>query len=109
MPPKKYCGEGRVPRGKVRGTPGECYLIGRKSGFVGGLMKGEDVGTEKSMKRAKVGKEIKSKAKRDFKSMSKDNVRDIARQNKVKNYSKMSKDDLVKSVATRAELNDYRR
>lgn len=35
-----YCGRNAVPpAGKVRGTSNQCFLQGRKAGFVGGISK----------------------------------------------------------------------
>ena len=36
----KYCGRKRLPAGRVMGTANECYLIGRRSGFYAGFLKG---------------------------------------------------------------------
>ncbi len=104
-----YCGnQKKAPSGKVVGTPSECYKIGRRSGFAGGIESGVKEGTGRQIRRSIISKEVRSKAPRDFKKMSKDMVRDEARKKGVKNYSKMSKDDLVTRVATAKELRMYR-
>jgi hypothetical protein len=36
-----YCGTKKTPRGRVAGTKNQCYVIGRKSGFVGGISKND--------------------------------------------------------------------
>jgi len=102
---KIYCGDKKVPSGRKAGTPNECYRLGIKSGFVGGIQKG----TGQQIKRSIIAKEVRSKAPRDFKSMTRDQVSEFARKAKVRNYRKLSKDELVESVATRKELANYRR
>ena len=40
-----YCGSKvQVPKGKVRGRPNECFMLGRRAGFYAGILKGRDQG-----------------------------------------------------------------
>ena len=34
-----YCGSKKTPAGKVRGTSNQCFMVGRKAGFIGGISK----------------------------------------------------------------------
>jgi hypothetical protein len=37
-----YCGSNvKVPKGKIRGRPIQCFIAGRKSGFYAGLLKAQ--------------------------------------------------------------------
>jgi len=37
-----YCGANeRVPRGRIRGRPNQCFLLGRRTGFYAGLLRGQ--------------------------------------------------------------------
>lgn len=101
---KPYCGFKKPPGGRRKGSPGECYNIGRKSGYAAGIQKG----TEQQVTRSKVAKAAAKKAPIMFREMSKDMVRDMARRKGVRNYSRMTKDELVESVATARELRLYR-
>ena len=37
--PTPYCGKKVTPAGKVKGTANQCFKVGLKAGFVGGLSK----------------------------------------------------------------------
>jgi hypothetical protein len=99
-----YCGSKRPPRGRDYGAPSFCFKRGLRAGFAAGIQKGQ----EKQVKRSAIAKNVARAAPKDFKSMSKDTVRDMAREKGVKNYSKMSKDQLVEKIATPIELRRYR-
>lgn len=36
---KPYCGFKATPKGKVRGTSAQCFISGRRAGFIGALSK----------------------------------------------------------------------
>lgn len=77
-----YCGnKTRPPRGKVFGTPNECFLKGRKAGFVGGVSKGLVKLTPDGLN-----------------GLRKDVVREIAYRFGVTGYSQMSKEGLINAI-----------
>ena len=78
-----YCGrKTKLPRGKNRfGTPNECYLKGRQSGFIGGISKGLVPLTVEGLN-----------------PLSKDVIRDIAYKFRVPSYSRLSKEGLITAI-----------
>jgi len=49
-PLRIYCGTKAVPPGKILGRPNQCYKSGLRSGFVAGIMKGEESGLQSGYK-----------------------------------------------------------
>ena len=77
-----YCGnKDKVPKGKTRGTPNECFLKGRTAGFVGGVSKG-----------------IINLNQRSLNNLRKDVVREIAYRFRVRGYSNMTKPELIAGI-----------
>ena len=77
-----YCGnKTRPPRGKVFGTPNQCFLKGRKAGFVGGISKG-----------------LVKLAPEGLNGLRKDVVREIAYRFGVTGYSQMTKAELINAI-----------
>jgi len=77
-----YCGKNKnPPRGKTFGTPNQCFLKGRKSGFVAGLSKG-----------------LVPLTRDGLNQLRKDVVREMAFRFGVRNYSQMSKEQLVNGI-----------
>ena len=78
-----YCGKKKkLPRGKNRfGTPNECYVKGRQSGFVGGISKG-----------------LVSLTDEELNKLSKDVIRDIAYKYSVPRYSTLGKAGLITAI-----------
>jgi hypothetical protein len=77
-----YCGsKTRPPRGKVFGTPNQCFLKGRKAGFIGGISKGLVKLTPDGLN-----------------GLRKDVVREIAYRFGVTRYSRMTKAELINAI-----------
>jgi hypothetical protein len=77
-----YCGsKQRPPKGKRFGNPNECFLKGRKAGFVAGLSKGFVALTLDGLN-----------------SLRKDVVREIAYRFRVGGYSQMTKAVLIENI-----------
>ena len=77
-----YCGKKKnPPKGKRFGNPNECFLKGRRSGFIGGLTKGLVPLTRDSLN-----------------SLRKDVVREIAYRFQVSGYSQMTKEVLIENI-----------
>jgi|DEB0MinimDraft_10_1074344.scaffolds.fasta_scaffold08956_6 hypothetical protein len=77
-----YCGKKKnPPKGKRFGNPNECFLKGRRSGFIGGLTKGLVPLTRDSLN-----------------SLRKDVIREIASRFGVRRYSLMSKEELITNI-----------
>jgi len=77
-----YCGKERQPpKGKRFGTPNQCFLKGRKAGFVGGVSKG-----------------LVPLTRDGLNQLRKDVVRELAFRFGVRNYSQMSKEQLVNGI-----------
>jgi hypothetical protein len=77
-----YCGnKTRPPRGKRFGTPNECFLKGRKAGFIGGISKGLIPLTRDGLN-----------------GLRKDVVREIAFRFGVRRYSQMTKEELINAI-----------
>ena len=82
-----YCGgKQRPPGNKVFGTPNECYLKGRKAGFVGGIQKG-----------------VIKLNRTELNKLRKDVIRSIAVKFMVNNYSNLSKEQLMAGILERAQ------
>lgn len=77
-----YCGrKTKVPKGKVQGTPNQCFLKGRKSGYIGGISLGL------------IKLDLDS-----LNSLRKDVVREIAYRFGVMGYSNMTKQVLIENI-----------
>lgn len=87
---KPYCGAKKVPKGERRGTSTECYFIGRKAGFVGGISKS-------NVKLTQTG----------LGQLRKDVLREIAYRFNVKNYSHMLKADLINNILAKKGNKEY--
>jgi hypothetical protein len=78
---RPYCGTKKPSKAQRIGTPTECYYLGRKSGFVGGISKSNVELTQKGLG-----------------GLRKDVIREIAFRFNVKNYSNMLKTDLIDNI-----------
>lgn len=87
---KPYCGAKKPSSGERRGTSTECYYLGRKAGFVGGISKSNVELSQKGLG-----------------SLRKDVVREIAFRFKVNNYSNMLKTDLIDNILAKKGNNKF--
>jgi hypothetical protein len=83
---KPYCGSKKPTSKERKGTPTECYYLGRKAGFVGGISKSNIELSQKGLG-----------------SLRKDVLREIAFRFKVKNYSHMLKTELIDNILARKQ------
>ena len=81
---KIYCGKKNTPKNRVKGTSNQCFLIGRKAGYIGAISKGIVELTQASLNK-----------------LSKDIIRAIAQKFNVTGYSKMNKDELIQNILRR--------
>jgi len=87
---RPYCGAKKPSKGQRIGTSTECYYLGRKAGFVGGISKSNVELTQKGLG-----------------GLRKDVVREIAFRFKVNNYSNMLKTDLIDNILAKKGNNKF--
>lgn len=78
---KIYCGTKNTPKNRIKGTSNQCFLLGRRAGYIGGITKGIVELTQSSLN-----------------TLTKDVVRAIAQKFNVTGYSKMKKDELIRNI-----------
>jgi hypothetical protein len=78
---KIYCGKKNTPKNRIKGTSNQCFLLGRKAGYVGGVSKG-----------------IVELSQPSLNTLTKDIIRAIAQKFNVTGYSKMNKDELIRNI-----------
>lgn len=79
---RPYCGTKLIPpQGRPRGTASQCYILGRRSGFIGGISRG-----------------LVNLNQVELNRLTKDVVRVIATRFNVVGYSRMTKDQLIQNI-----------
>ena len=119
---KVYCGSSdKIPKGRRRGSPAECFSIGRKVGFVAGIQTGEKQTKERlgrfteaksKLEMSMIKKQIKEKGLVGLKNiihlqdLNKDELRAIAVRlhstpQRIDRYWALNKNDLLQQLQNR--------
>jgi len=79
---RPYCGtKDNPPQGRPRGTSTQCFILGRRAGYIGGISKG-----------------LVKLTRGELNKLFKDVVRVIAMKFNITGYSRMSKDELITNI-----------
>ena len=79
---KPYCGTLKTPpNGRPRGSASQCFILGRRAGYIGGISKG-----------------LVKLTQGELNKLTKDVVRVIAMKFNVSRYSRMTKEQLITNI-----------
>ncbi len=79
---RPYCGTKTIPpQGRPRGTASQCFILGRRAGYIGGISKG-----------------LVKLTQGELNKLKKDVIRVIAMKFNVSNYSRMTKEQLIQNI-----------